>query len=192
MSNNIDYQTTNFKLNTEDHDENDSHLNNIHSCLSECDYYTDSELNAMHVNIQSTSCISTLSINCRSISNFFENIECSLKSLDNKFDFVGLSETWLKINDNSDIFNLPDYTLLSRPRTYKRGGGVGLYVSDKTSFKVRDDLVMNPVTCQYESLFIESVMHDHKIIIGVIYKPPESNTDIFVAHFSDLMGIISK
>ena len=156
MSNNINYQNTNFKLNTEDHDENDSHLDNIHSCLSECDYYTDSELNAMHVNIQSTSCISTLSINCRSISNFFENIE----SLDNKFDFVGLSETW--------------------------------HVSDKTSFKLRDDLVMNPVTCQYESLFIESVMHDHKIIIGVIYKPPESNTDIFVAHFSDLMGIISK
>ena len=192
MSNNINYQNNKFKLNTEDHDENDSHLNNIHSCLSECDYYTDSELNAMHVNIQSTSCISTLSINCRSISKFFENIECSLKSLDNKFDFVGLSETWLKINDNSDIFNIPDYTLLSRPRTDKRGGGVGLYVSDKTSFKLRDDLVMNPVTCQYESLFIESVMHDHKIIIGVIYKPPESNTDIFVAHFSDLMGIISK
>ena len=144
MSNNINYQNNNFKLNTEDHDENDSHLNNTHSCLSECYYYTDSE--------QSTSCISTLSINCRSISNFFENIECSLKSLNNKFDFVGLSETWLKINDNSDIFNIPDYTLLSRPRTDKRGGGVGLYVSDKTSFKLRDDLVMNPVTCQYESL----------------------------------------
>ena len=124
MSNNIDYQNTNFKLNTEDHDENDSNLNNIRSCLSECDYYTDSELNAMHVNIQSTSCKSTLSINCRSISKKIENIECSLKSLDNKFDFVGLSETWLKINDNSDIFNLPDYTLLSRPRTDKRGGGV--------------------------------------------------------------------
>ena len=35
-------------------------------------------------------------------------------------------------------------------------------------------------------------MHDHKVVIGVVYKPPESNTDIFVAHFSDLMGIISK
>ena len=102
----------------------------------------------MHVNIQSTSCISTLSINCRNISKKFENIECSLKSLDNKFDFVGLSETWLKINDTSDIFNIPDYTLLSKPRTGKRGGGVGLYVTDKTSFKVRDDLVMNPVTCR--------------------------------------------
>ena len=68
MSNNdIDYQNTNCKLNAEAHDENNSHLNNIHSCLSEYDYYTDSELNAMHGNIQSTSCISTLSINCRSI-----------------------------------------------------------------------------------------------------------------------------
>ena len=108
-----------------------------------------------------------------------------------------MTETWLKPNDNSDIYNIPDYTLLSRPRTDKRGVGVGLYVTDKTSFKVRDDLVMNPVTCQYESLFIETVMHDHKVVIGVIYKPPESNTDIvvrglFVAHFNDLMGIISK
>ena len=38
-------------------------------------------------------------------------------------------------------------------------------------------------------------MHDHKVVIGVIYKPPESNTDrpsTFVAHFGDHMGIISK
>ena len=188
----MDYGNSNFKLNNEAHEDNNSHLNNIHSCLSECDYYTDSELNAMHVNIESTCCISTLSINCRSISKKIENIECSLKSLDNKFYFVGLTETWLKPNDNSDIYNLPDYTLLSRPRTGKRGGVVGLYVTDKTSFKVRDDLVMNPVTCQYESLFIETVVHDHKVVIGVVYKPPESNTDIFVAHFSDLMGVISK
>ena len=77
-------------------------------------------------------------------------------------------------------------------RADKKGGGVGLYITDKTRFKVRDDLVINPVTCQYESLFIDIVMHDHKVIIGVIYKPPEANTDIFIAHFSDLMGIISK
>ena len=50
-------------------------------------------------------------------------------------------------------------------RNRQRGGGVGLYVTDKSSFKVRDDLVMNPVTCQYESLFIETVMHDHKVIL---------------------------
>ena len=29
-------------------------------------------------------------------------------------------------NDNSDIYNLPDYTLLTRPKTDKMGGGVGL------------------------------------------------------------------
>ena len=45
---------------------------------------------------------------------------------------------------------------------------------------------MNPVTFQYESLFIDTVMHDHKVVVGVIYKPPESITDIFVAHLSDI------
>ena len=33
-------------------------------------------------------------------------------------------------------------------------------------------------------------MHDHKVVIGVIYTPLESKTYIFVAHFSDRMGII--
>ena len=51
---------------------------------------------------------------------------------------------------------------------------------------------MNPVTCHCESLFIETVIHYHKVVIGVVYKPPESNTEIFVAHFSDLIGIIYK
>ena len=40
---------------------------------------------------------------------------------------------------------------LTRPRTDKRGGGIGLYVTDTTSFKLRDDIVMNPVTYQYAS-----------------------------------------
>ena len=40
---------------------------------------------------------------CSTISKNFENIDSSLKSLDNKFHFVGLTETWLKPNDNSDI-----------------------------------------------------------------------------------------
>ena len=28
---------------------------------------------------------------------------------------------------------------------------------------------MNPVTCQYESLFIDAVMHDHKVVL-VVYE----------------------
>ena len=54
----------------------------------------------------------------------------------NTFDFVGLTETWLNTNDNSYMYNLPDYTLLTRPRTDKGSGGVDLYVTDNTRFKV--------------------------------------------------------
>ena len=78
---------------------------------------------------------------------------------------------------------------MSRPRADKRGGGVGLYITDKTSFKVRDDLVMNPFTCQYESLFIETVMHDHKAIIGVSTNP-QNQTLIYLLHTSVTLSIL--
>ena len=115
---------------------------------------------------------------------------------DIKPHIIGITESWGN-NDITDAeLGLEGYVMFRKDRIGRRGGGVllyiGLYVTDKTSFKVRDDLVMNHVTCQYESLFIETVMHDHKVVIGVIYKPPESNTDTFVAHFSDVLGIISK
>ena len=36
--------------------------------------------------------------------------------------------------ENTDIYNIPDYILLSNPRK-KRGGGVGVYVSNRLRFK---------------------------------------------------------
>ena len=53
--------------------------------------------------------------------------------------------------ESTDVYNMTGYTLLSKPRTDKRGGGVGL------NFKLRDDLHMNFATCGSESLFIEVV-----------------------------------
>ena len=101
-----------------------------------------------------------------------------LRCFENGNDDFGVEAFWIGdaarvgyfVPLNGPLNGHPPSTLLWRPRTDKRGGGVGLYVTDKSSFKVRDDLVMNPVTCQYESLFIETVMHDHKVIIGVMER----------------------
>ena len=54
----------------------------------------------------------------------FEKLECSLKSLNYKFDCIGLTETWLKEMESTDIYNMNGYTFLSKPRTNKRGGGL--------------------------------------------------------------------
>ena len=61
-------------------------------------------------------------------------------------------------------------TLLSKPRTNKRGGGVGMFVSTGLNFKLRDDLHMNSASCGFESLFIEVQIQKNAIIVGTIYK----------------------
>ena len=53
---------------------------------------------------------------------------------------IGLTETWLKEMESTDVYNMTGYTLLSKPRTNKRGGGVGMFVSSGLNFKLRDDL----------------------------------------------------
>ena len=53
-----------------------------------------------------------------------------MKSLNFNFDCIGLTETLLKGNEETNIYNMSGYTLLSKTRSHKRGGGVGLYISD--------------------------------------------------------------
>ena len=96
---------------------------------------------------------STLSLNCRSLSKIFDKLECSLKSLKYKFDCIGLTETWLKEMESTDVYNMSGYSLLSKPRTNKRGGGVGMFVSSGLNFKLRDDLHMNSASCGFESFY---------------------------------------
>ena len=75
-----------------------------------------------------------------------------------QFDYIGLTETWLKEMESTDVYDMTGYTFLSKPRTNKRGGGgggVGMFVSSGLNFKLRDDLHMNSASCGFESLFIE-------------------------------------
>ena len=79
-----------------------------------------------------------------------------MKSLDFNFDCIGLTETWLKDNEETNIYNMSGYTLLSKTRSHKRGGGVWLYISDRLKYKTRDDLIAVTEECPFAWLFIEA------------------------------------
>ena len=93
--------------------------------------------------------------------------------------------------ESTDVYNMTGYTLLSKPRTNKRGGGVGMFVSSGLNFKLRDDLHMNSASCGSESLFIEVKIQKNAIIVGTIYKPPDTSTVDFNVHVNDLLRTIS-
>ena len=73
-----------------------------------------------------------------------------------------------------DTLNLDGYKLYNRNRFGRAGGGVSLYaaVSICDEFLIADG--------HSDSLFIERDAKSSKnIIVGVIYRPPDSNIDIF-------------
>ena len=115
-----------------------------------------------------------------------------MKSLDFNVDCIGLSETWLKGNEETNIYNMSGYTLLSKTISHKRGGGVGLYISDRLNYKIRDDLIAVTEECPFEWLFIEAEVDKNAIVIGTVYKPPDTNVNICNEHFNDLLRTISN
>ena len=51
---------------------------------------------------------------------------------------------------------------------------------------------MNSASCEFESLFIEVQIQTNAIIVGTIYKPPDTSTVDFRVHVSDLLRTISQ
>ena len=176
----------------DDNERYDDDLVNLKNCLNNCVYYTDSEVNNLHQQLCRDITLSTLTVNCRSLPKNFDKLEYTMKSLDFNFDCIGLTETWLKDNEETNIYNMSGYTLLSKTRAHKRGGGVGLYISDRLKYKTRDDLIAVTEECPFECLFIEAEVDKNAIVIGTVYKPPDTNVNTFNDHFKDLLRKISN
>lgn len=158
-------------------------LDNIfNDSVNESKYYTPLEFNdTFKDNLDN---ISLLHINSRSLNRNFEYFENLLHSLNNfNFSVIGVSETWLH-HDSPQLFNLPNYTLIRADREGRRGGGVAFYIADNLKFKVRYDIKFE----QTEILFIE--IDNDKLkncVIGLIYRPPDSNFDLFYNNFESCL-----
>ena len=116
-------------------------------------------------------------INIRSIPANLGSLEVYLQCLNFDFSIIGISETCLSDN-NCDLFYLNGYNLVEKHRSCKKGGGVGLFINKEIPYVYRCDRVSpEPI---FESLYIEINKHvfqqQNNIILGVIYRPP--NTDI--------------
>ena len=100
-------------------------------------------------------------------------------------------KTWL--NDiNKEDFKLNEYDYINSNRSYKKGGGVGIYVTKQTQYKIRKDLNPN-VGDTIETIFIEIEKTVGKnIIVGVIYRPPNGRIEIFENAMNEILAKIDK
>ena len=130
-------------------------------------------------------------LNTRSVRNKSPQIQDFV--IENKLDFLAITETWLKEEDESDIIDslTPNgYTLLHRPRIGKTGGGVGLLV--KTNIKVKVVPSKRFQTFEHQEYLLKFKAKSIRLI--VLYRPPtvDSHTvSDFCNEFGDYLSHVS-
>lgn len=153
-----------------------NNFNDIDSWSNSNDkYFVDNEFNQLIKTnkISQINSFSLLHINARSLSKNFDALEHMLDLLENNFNIIGVTETWMY--QPTSLTNLTKYNFECFGKKNRAGDVVGIYILNDTDNKLRNDINLN---CHlWNHFFIEVINKNEKnTLIGVIYRPP--NQDI--------------
>ena len=133
--------------------------------------YEGGELSFIHSNIRS------IPANLTAFMSYTSNI-------DYDFSVIGFSETWLN-SSTIDTYGIDGYSHVGLTRESGKGGGVSLFICDKMVYCEMPELTM---MCDYiECAFVEINYMDYRFIVGVVYRPPNSNTVDFNDSIQDIL-----
>ena len=135
--------------------------------------------------------ISLFHINSCSLNKNFEDLEYLLKATNKTFDIITISETRILRDTNlSKNINIYNYSVEFTP-TESHAGGTLLYINNKLSYKLRQDLCIYK-SSELESTFIETINPEKTdIIIGCIYRYPTMNLNEF-NNSSNIWGVLGQ
>ena len=79
------------------------------------------------------------------------------------------------------MVSIPGYTFISKPKkSSKTGGGLGIFVKNNLSYKIRPDILNIEDNEHYDGLIVEITNSSWKfhVIIGVFYRSPSFDTQV--------------
>jgi len=110
-----------------------------------------------------------------------------LSELKSTPDIVAITETRLNYTNNHvSNHNLEGYDFYQRD-SHTLAGGVGVYVKSSLTANYRDDMTNS--TDDFETIWVEISNHKDKLMVGVVYRYPNSN---FLAFQDELVSTLHK
>ena len=107
-------------------------------------------------------------------------------------DVLAVSEHWLD-QTTAVTINIPGYTFVYNCRKEDHGGGVGFFIKWSVPFQILDPFFTNQPHTSYESLFLKIPQKKGPhFALGVIYRPPNTNLNIFNDEFNTLLSLMTK
>ena len=88
---------------------------------------------------------------------------------------MAFTETWF---NNQSAFNIDNYQMFSKSRSFKPGGGVAIYIRcDINAFDVIESPYESKIftSKDCEQIWCQSAIGDSRILFGCIYRPPPSS-----------------
>ena len=148
-----------------------------YNCNVNSNYYLEDNFNQSisDMNIVKQGYFSFFHMNIRSLRANMNKMLAYIDSLDNKFDVLCLSETWLKENE-TDMYSISGYNHIAFPKLHAERGGVSLYIDHKYDLDIRHDLSFRDEYC--ECLFVE-LTNVKPVLIGIVYRSPGGDIEPF-------------
>ena len=186
-----------FEMNSEDEyhplfqtDPDIHYYNTISTQILNSEYYLEDAFNQKIKQMSiPPKCLSMIHYNIRSIPKNLQKFEIYLETLEFQFAIIAFSETWLA-ESSFELHDIKDYNMEHNFRTDKRGGGVCICIHNSIDYTLRKDLdIFNEI---FESRFVEiakdSFGTSHDIVVGVIYRPPNTDLSRFNEMCLDLLS----
>ena len=127
-------------------------------------------------------------INIRSVPANLSSLLSDMENLDHRFSVIGLTETWLNPS-NIDAYGIEGYNHIGITRSNQNGGGVSLFMSNEISYSELTEFTK--VQEYIECLFLKINFKDIIYIIGIVYRPPNSDIEQFTETLNDILSQIS-
>ena len=166
-------------------------LNDIYPSLTQSQeslYYSLSKLNESFIDCSND--LSIAHLNVRSLYPKIDEFAALLDSIDIKFDCICVSETWLDYS-SLQLCNVNGYMTYHVVRDDgRRGGGVSVLVNERIKSKLIDNLRISNESI--ECLFVFCSVSGTNFIVGVVYRPPNANSDIFHDNLVDILSCLSE
>lgn len=126
-------------------------------------------------------------INIQSVGNKTFEIRDLIN--EENFDLFAVTETWLKSFDKAKVTEMSPntHTFLQIPRVGKRGGGVGIFLSN--AFK-RVKICATDKFESFEHMQVACEISGKRCVFVVVYRPPNLSINQFINDFSQYLETI--
>ena len=164
-------------------------LADLDETIGGCKYYDEDQFGKMSRSFltKTGKQLSMLGLNVNGLSSKKDDVETLMETLNFKFDILGFTETHLN-GVSEKLATIGDYGSVTNSRKTRKWGGVAIYIRSGLAFVRRPDIEIFDEGV-FESAFIEVMNKGKSFIVGVIYRPPDSDMTRF---FDNLELVLDK